>query len=173
MVIHWEGGDHTKIAVKKNRVGQTRWCNDAEVIDLVSALSRHMPDETIAAVLNRSGKLTGHGNTWTRNRVCAIRRQKSIAIYRPGEREERGELTLDEAAAELSVSPSTVRRLVSSGVLRARQVCKGAPWVIHGVDLDRDDVRCHADARRARRPAPDIHQQKLPTLVFLRREPPA
>jgi excisionase family DNA binding protein len=164
MVVHWEGGDHTKMVVKKNRVGQTRWCNDAEVIDLVRALSRHMPDETIAAVLNRSGKLTGHGNTWTRIRVCAIRRQKNIAIYRPGEREERGELTLNEAAAELKVSPSTVRRLISSGVLPATQICKGAPWMIHKTDLDQDDVRSHADARRMRRPAPDTFQQNLLTL---------
>jgi excisionase family DNA binding protein len=152
------------MAVKKNRVGQTRWCNDAEVIDLVRALSRHMPDETIAAVLNRSGKLTGHGNTWTRTRVCAIRRQKNIAIYRPGEREERGELTLNEVAAELKISPSTVRRLISSGALPATQVCKGAPWMIHKADLDQDDVRSHADARRMRRPAPERFQPNLLTL---------
>jgi excisionase family DNA binding protein len=161
MVVHWQGGDHTAMTVKKNRVGQTRWCNDAEVIDLIRALSRHMPDETIAAVLNRSGKLTGHGNTWTRTRVCSVRRQKDIAIYRPGEREERGEVTMEEAALALKISDSTVRRLINSGILPATQPCKGAPWVILKSDLARDDVRQNADARRMRRPPSDTHQQNL------------
>jgi excisionase family DNA binding protein len=161
MVVHWEGGDHTKMSIKKNKVGQTRWCNDADVTDLVRALARHMPDETIAAVLNRSGKVTGYGNTFTRTRVASIRRQKDIAMYRPGERAERGELTLDEAAAELNVSASTVRRLINDGVLPAAQSCKGAPWVICKADLEHDDVQRHADARRMRRPPPDDLQQNL------------
>jgi DNA invertase Pin-like site-specific DNA recombinase len=70
LIIHWQGGDHTRLAVKRNRAGQTRWTTDAEVVELVRALARQMPDETIAAVLNRSGKSTGHGNSWTRGRIC-------------------------------------------------------------------------------------------------------
>ena len=43
---------------------------------------------------------------------------------------ERGELTVSEAASILKVSRMTVLRLVASGTIAARQVCKGAPWVI-------------------------------------------
>jgi excisionase family DNA binding protein len=161
LVIHWQGGDHTRLTVKKNRAGQTRWCNDAAVIDLVRALARQMPDETIAAVLNRSGKSTGRGNSWTRGRICSLRRQNDIAIYRVGERAERGEATLDEAAAALAISKSTVRRLIASGALPARQLCKGAPWIIRQADLERDEVRQQADARRSRHPPPDERQQNL------------
>lgn len=64
LIIHWQGGDHTHLVVKRNRAGQTRWTTEAEVVDLVRALARQMPDETIAAILNRSGKTTGHGNSW-------------------------------------------------------------------------------------------------------------
>jgi hypothetical protein len=32
-------------------------------VDLVRALARQMPDQTIAALLNRSGKSTGRGNS--------------------------------------------------------------------------------------------------------------
>jgi excisionase family DNA binding protein len=161
LVIHWQGGDHTRLTVKKNRAGQTRWCNDAAVIDLVRALARQMPDETIAAVLNRSGKSTGRGNSWTRGRICSLRRQNDIAIYRVGERAERGEATLDEAAAALAISKSTVRRLIASGALPARQLCKGAPWIIRQADLERDEVRQQADAWRSRPPPPDERQQNL------------
>lgn len=42
-----------------------------DIIDLVRALARQMPDETIAAVLNRSGKSTGYGNSWTPGGVFA------------------------------------------------------------------------------------------------------
>ena len=55
---------------------------------------------------------TGRGNGWTRSRVCSLRSNHGIATYRDGERQERGEVTLDEAAAALSVSPSSVRRHV-------------------------------------------------------------
>lgn len=161
LVIHWQGGDHTRLAVKRNRPGQTRWTTDVEVVDLVRALARQMPDQTIAALLNRSGKTTGHGNSWTRGRVCSLRHQHYVAVYRDGERAERGEVTLDEAAAALALSQTTIRRLIAEGALPAAQHCKGAPWIIRQADLERDDIRRQANLRRARRPAPDERQQNL------------
>ena len=121
-------------------------------VDLVRVLARQMPDKAIAAVLNRAGKTTGRGNGWTQSRVCSLRSHNDIATYREGERRERGEVTLDEAAAALSVSPSTVRRLIKDGQLAASQLCKGAPWIIRAADLERADVKRAATARRLRRP---------------------
>ena len=161
LIIHWQGGDHTRLTVKKNRPGQTRWTTDVDVVDLVRALARQMPDETIASVLNRSGKSTGYGNSWTRGRICSLRRQYHIPIYREGERVERGEVTLNEAAAALAISTTTIRRLIAEGVLPATQPCKGAPWIIRLADLERDEIRCQADARRSRRPPPDADQKNL------------
>jgi excisionase family DNA binding protein len=161
LIIHWQGGDHTRLVVKRNRAGQTRWTTDTEVVDLVRVLARQMPDETIAAVLNRSGKTTGHGKSWTRGRICALRRQHDIFVYRDGERAERGEVTLDEAAAALTLSQSTIRRLIAEGALPAEQHCKGAPWIIRQANLDAEEIRRQADLRRSRRPPPDERQPNL------------
>jgi excisionase family DNA binding protein len=54
---------------------------------------------------------------------------------------ERGELTLEETAQHLKVSKMTVLRLIGRGILRARQVCKGAPWAIHKAELAGLDPR--------------------------------
>ncbi len=135
-----------------------------QTIDLVRVLARQMPDKAIASVLNRAGKTTGRGNGWTQSRVCSLRSHNAIPTYREGERRERGEVTLDEAAAALSVSPSTVRRLIKDGQLAANQLCKGAPWIIKAADLDRSDVRGAATARRLRRPPSGDPLQK--TLEF-------
>jgi len=162
LIIRWQGGDHTALRVRKNRAGQHRWSTDADVVELVTVLARQMPDQAIAAVLNRAGKKTGRGNGWTRSRVCWLRNHRSIAPYRDGERLERGEVTLDEAAATLNVSAATIRRMINEGLLPASQLCKGAPWVIRTNDLARPDVRRTADARRNRRPAsPDSHQNEM------------
>ena len=152
LVIRWHGGDHSALKVKKNRTGQHRWSAEGETIDLVRVLARQMPDKAIAAVLNRAGKTTGRGNGWTQSRVCSLRSHNVIPTYREGERRERGEVTLDEAAAALSVSPSTVRRLIKEGQLAATQLCKGASWIIKAADLGRSDVKGAATARRLRRP---------------------
>jgi excisionase family DNA binding protein len=164
LIIHWQGGDHTRLTVKRNRAGQSRWATDAEVVDLVRALARQMADGKIAAVLNRSGKATSHGKSWTRGRICSLRRQYEIAIYRDGERAERGEATLEEAAAALALSKSTIRRLIVEGALPAAQHCKGAPWIIQQADLERVEIRRQADARRSRHPPPDERQHNLPDL---------
>jgi excisionase family DNA binding protein len=162
LVIRWVGGDHTPLSVLKNRVGQHRWSTDAEVVALVAALARQFPDKAIAAILNRAGKATGRGNGWTRSRVCMLRSHRRIPPYREGERAERGEATLQEAAAILKVSEATVRRLIHEKVLPATQHCKGGPWVIRSSDLDDGPVRRSAEARRLRRPpSVDPHQNIL------------
>jgi excisionase family DNA binding protein len=161
LVVHWHGGDHTALKVKKNRTGQHRWSAAADVVDLVRSLARQMPDKYIAAVLNRAGKSTGRGNSWTRGRVNSLRNQQTIEPYREGERAERGEVTLDEASAALNVSASTVRRLIDDGTLPAQQLCKGATWVIRSSDLDRAEVSQAAQARRLRRPSSGNPHQKV------------
>jgi excisionase family DNA binding protein len=152
LVIRWQGGDHSSLSVKKNRVGQHQWSTEADVIDLVRVLARQMPDKAVASLLNRAGKTTGRGNGWTKSRVCSLRHYNGIETYREGERLERGEVTLDEAAAALSISAATVRRLIKEGRLAAQQLCKGAPWVIRVDDLQKEDVKREAEARRQRRP---------------------
>ena len=88
--------------------------------------------------------------------------KKGIAPYRDGERRERGEATLLEAAEALAVSTSTVLRMIRAGTLSANQFCKGAPWIIRYSDLRRDDVRREAMARRTRHPVScDLLQQTL------------
>ena len=113
--------------MKKNKVGQTRWATGLMSSSslqswLVKCLTRRL-----LPCLNRSGKVTGRGNGWSRAQVCSLRHQKQIPPYREGERAERGEATLDEAAAALSLSRTTVRRLIATGILPARQICEYAP----------------------------------------------
>lgn len=160
LVIHWQGGDHTELTVKKNKVGQTRWAVAADVVDLVRVLARQLPDNAIAAILNRSGKVTGHGAAWTRAHVCGLRNTNGIPVYQEGERRERGEITLDEAADVLNVSRATVYRLITSGVLPAQQLCSGAPLIIRLDDVQKDNIRREADARRRRRPISENSSQK-------------
>jgi len=40
LLLHWRGGDHTRLTVARNRTGQHRWSSDAEVRDLIRAPAR-------------------------------------------------------------------------------------------------------------------------------------
>ena len=130
LVLHWQGGDHTELSVRRRKRGQTRIATDADTAEMIRELARLMPDRAITAFLNRAGKRTGKGNTWTEVRVRALRSNRGIAVYREGERQGRNELTQTEAAARLNVSARTMNRLIRRGVVPARKACKGAPWVI-------------------------------------------
>ena len=130
LLLHWQGGDHTRLTVRKNRRGQTRWSVEPETMELIRACARLMPDKAIAGMLNRIGKRTGRLNGWTQSRVRAFRNTHGIAVYVVGEWAERGEVTLTEAARLLNLSPLTVLRQIRAGIIPAEQYCKGAPWVI-------------------------------------------
>lgn len=155
LVIHWQGGDHTQLTVPKNRPGQHRWSSNAAVNDLIQGLARQQPDAAIAATLNRCGQRTSKGNSWTEARVRSFRNARDIAVHRPGEMAERGELKLEEAAELLGISRMTVLRLISSGSIMASQVCKGAPWAIPRAQLEGLDPRVGA----TQRPRTDIQGQ--------------
>ena len=149
LMLHWQGGDHTRLEVAKNRTGQHRWKTDAATEQLIRELARMLPDQSIASVLNRLGIRSAKGHTWTQLRVRNFRCEHQIAIYREGERAERRELILHEAASRLGVSKMTIVRLIRDGLLPARQVCVGAPYVIQEDNLDLPAVRRAIENGRA------------------------
>lgn len=159
--LHWQGGDHSALTVAKNRTGMHRWTTPAEIEQVIHGLARLLPDRAIAALLNRWGKRTAKGNTWTEARVCAFRSDRRIAIYREGEREERGEITLEQAAQTLGVSQMTVLRVIRAGALPAQQLCHGAPWVIRREDLERPAVRDAMRSGSSRPLTADANQASL------------
>jgi excisionase family DNA binding protein len=144
-LIHWHGGDHTAIEVATKVRGRWRDIeqagSEAETAALITTLVRMMPDSSIAAVLNRLGRRTVGGLSWTAARVQLFRNDHHLLAYRDGERIERGELVLDEVARELGVSKMTVIRMIHTQTLPARQVCPGAPYVILRQDLELPGVR--------------------------------
>ena len=159
LLLHWQGGDHSELAVARARTGQHRWSTAKATVELVRELARSLSDALIAGLLNRLGKRTAKGHGWTRSRVCSLRNSHGIAVYREGERQERGELVLAEAAQRLEVDPWRVRRLIQRGILPARQACKGAPWLITEEALERPQVR---EALAGKAPlTPDPNQQVL------------
>ena len=136
LVLHWQGGDHTELEFQKVRTGQHRYVTAADTIELIRSLATTQPDPMIASVLNRLGRRTAHNQTWNARRVCSIRNHHAIPVFRKGERQARGELTVKEVAALFDVSSTKVLRMIRSGQLPANQVCANAPWILHRKDVD-------------------------------------
>ncbi|QOY86800.1 recombinase family protein [Paludibaculum fermentans] len=135
-VLHWQGGDHTQTEFSKIRAGRHRYVTDDEVVETVRALARIEPDARIAALLNRNRKPTAHGKTWTARHVCSLRCNHKIEVYREGERQSRGEVSVSETADILGVTQTTVLRLIRLKRLKATQICPNAPWILRRVDVE-------------------------------------
>ncbi len=90
VLIHWQGGQHSELSLRKRRAGEHRWTTSVETVDLIRQLARRMMDKQLAAQLNRLGIKTAKGHTWTRIRVGNFRTIHEIPNYSPGEREARG-----------------------------------------------------------------------------------
>ena len=129
-VVHWEGDDHSEVRFPKSLTGIHRWKTDLETERLIRGLARISSDQKIAFLLNRLGKKTGKGNSWTQSRVDTFRNDHDIPVYEEGEVERRGEMFLDQAAAKLGVHRARIYKSIRQGLLPATQICQGAPWVI-------------------------------------------
>ncbi len=135
VLIHWQGGQHTELNLQKRRPGQHRWTTDKATTELIHELARLMPDKQIAGQLNRMGIRSAKGHSWTRIRVGNFRNLHDIARYQPGERQARGDLSIEDVAARLGVSYMTVLRMIQRQDLPASQACPGAPWIIREAAL--------------------------------------
>ena len=137
LVLHWQGGDHTQVEFPKIRTGRHRYVTDDDLVEIVRMLARIEPDARIASILNRNRRRTAHGQSWTARRICSLRNNHAIPVYREGERQERGEMSVSEAAGVLGVTPTTVLRLIRLKRLPASHPCEGAPWILRGADVER------------------------------------
>lgn len=150
--LHWKGGVHTRLVVPRAGKGQHRRTTDRSIIDLVRELARVCADFEIARILNRLGYRTGAGNSWTESRVRSLRSDREIPACPP--RAERLGLTMAEAAQELGVSHTVVRRFLREGLLAGQQVIEHAPWVISKEGLCAPAVQAAVQAIRNGRRSP-------------------
>lgn len=156
LVVHWQGGDHTQIEFPKIRSGRHRYVTDENLVELVRVLARIEPDPRIASILNRNQRRTAHEQAWTAKRVCSLRNNHAIPVYREGERQARSEMSVSEAAIALGVTPTTVLRLIRVKQLRATQACVGAPWILRREEVERCVV-----GRNQPSPPPTAYSEQL------------
>ena len=137
--LHWAGGSHTDLTVRKNKIGYHNHINSEEVTELIRELALVCADSSIVSILNRLGYRTGNGNTWTEKRVQHVRHTNGFPACPPPD--QRLWITMQQAAAALRVSEMVVRRLIAQKGLPAKQIVKFAPWMIERSHLDLPSVR--------------------------------
>ena len=139
LVIHWKGGQHSELRVRKPRTGEHVCSTPEQALAVIRSMAGRWSDQDIAASLNRMGMPTGQGKTWTAHRVSSLRRVRGIHGYLSAEKN--GEwLTLRDAAAKLGVSHHQVRKLIKAGILNSEQIMPDAPHQIRAADLASEQV---------------------------------
>ncbi len=155
LLIHWAGGRHSELRVKKRKTGRHSKCTSLEALEVVRHMAGRFPDELIAATLNRLGLCTGVGNTWNKLRVCSLRSYQQLPAFDPAQ--PRSTLTLEEAAKRLQVSAASIRRLIAEKILPASQVIECAPWEIPVKGLESESVRSAIGNINGRKTRPRAH----------------
>jgi len=150
LLIHWTGGRHSELRMKKNLTGRHSRCTDLETIEVLRRMSGRFPDDQIAATLNRLGLKTGTGNTWNEGRVRSVRSYHELPAYNAA-LVPRQTVTLEQASERLGISHKVIRRLIESNKIPATQVVPWAPWEIPIEAIESVDV-VQEVARAKRRP---------------------
>ena len=65
LVIHWKGGQHSELRIRKPRTGEHGCHTSEEALDVIRSMAGRWSDEHIAASLNRMMP-TAQGKTWRR-----------------------------------------------------------------------------------------------------------
>jgi DNA invertase Pin-like site-specific DNA recombinase len=153
LLIHWAGGRHSELRIKKNGLGKHRRCTAMEAVEVVHQMAGKFSDEQIAATLNRLRLRTGAGNHWNEQRVASLRHHHKFPAY-SADSTAKDMLTLEETAHRLGVSATSVRRMIRQKLLPATQVIACAPWQIHAGALKRTTVLEAVESIRNRTSVP-------------------
>jgi DNA invertase Pin-like site-specific DNA recombinase len=135
LVVRWKGGAITELTVPLRRP-QPKIRTDDDTVDLARRLAVHYPDAKIAGILNRQGRRTPRGLSYTAGRVQGLRHYWGIPRHQPAtSAPAEGELlNVAQAARQLGIAPSTLLRWLNDGFIAGEQVTPGAPWRVRLTD---------------------------------------
>jgi DNA invertase Pin-like site-specific DNA recombinase len=130
LILRWKGGAISELTVPLRR-RQPKIRTDEDTVGLIRRLAVHYPDAQIAGVLNRQGRRTARGMSYTASRVQSLRYHWKIPCHQPTDDPREGELlNVTAAARQLNIAPSTLLRWLNDGFVAGEQVTPGAPWRI-------------------------------------------
>ena len=132
LLLRFKGGALSELTVPLRRP-QPSIRTDEDTIALLRRLAVHYPDAKIAGILNRQGRRTARGLSFTASRVQSLRHHHKIPCYQPSNKthEQEGELlNVSAAAKQLNIAPSTLLRWLNDGFVAGEQITPGAPWRI-------------------------------------------
>lgn len=133
--VRWRGGAITEIEIPLTRSWVPPVRTPEDTIELIRRLATHHPDATIAGILNRQGRRSATGESFTSNKVSSVRAHRKIPCFRPPSDPPEGPLvTIARAAKILDVAPSTLHRWLNDGFIAGEQLTPGAPWCIRITD---------------------------------------
>jgi DNA invertase Pin-like site-specific DNA recombinase len=165
LLIHWAGGRHSELRVKRNGTGKHGRCTSLEAVEVVQRMAGNFRDDQIAATLNRLGLRTGAGNTWREGRVRTLRSYHGIPAYDAAQTDHQT-LTLEQAAEQLRVAIKTMRRLIDEKVVAGVQVVPCAPWQISAQSLESESVFQRLREIRSRTRAPQTPDAGTQSVLF-------
>jgi hypothetical protein len=163
LILHWQGDVHTELTVRRRRHGQNSLHTAASTVEAVQLLSRIGSDEQIAGWLNHHQLRTGKGNFWTKAGVASLRSKRGLPVYSPDRRKAEGWMTLNEAAAHLGISNTTLRHAAEAQKISALHPLPLGPWIFKRHDLETITAREIVQRARRRREGaePDDRQLSL------------
>ena len=137
VTIHWQGGVHTQLHVKK-RATPIGSKTDPSLIDTVRSLAS-LSDAEIARIFNMKKITTPRGLRWTEVRVRGFRKHHHIRSTRLPEDEDY--MTGQEVAEQLGISRHGVMGLIRIGALHNHQITDFAPWRILRAEVESESVK--------------------------------
>jgi DNA invertase Pin-like site-specific DNA recombinase/uncharacterized protein YndB with AHSA1/START domain len=133
LMLRWKGGAITDLTVPIKRKPINRLRTDEDTVE--RRLAAHYPDAMIAPILNRQGRRTARGLSFTAGRVQTLRHHYEIPCHTPTDDPTEGEpLTVADAAEQLGLAASTLHRWLADGFITGEQLTPGAPWRIRLTD---------------------------------------
>jgi len=138
LTIHWQGGIHTTVSVKKRKtpIGNKA---DVSLIEKVQKLAKRINDSEIARVLNMSGEKTPTGLRWSKDRVAHFRKHHRITLNLQINKSD--VFSAETAAKYLGISRRALLKLVKAGLIDTNQVISFAPYEIRQEQLDSEVVQ--------------------------------
>ena len=147
LVLHWQGGRHSQVRMRKRNTGQNRYFTSADARELLSTHCAQLSEQELAELLNQRGLKTGRGHLWTAARVQSYLFMHHLGKYASVVARPSG-LTMTAAAKRLGVSVSTVQRWIARGLLPSGQRCKSGSCRIPSEALNTPEVQAAVQALR-------------------------